>query len=110
MLFLNYGPNTFYETNEDAYEFFQLGKNLFENHVFSSQENPPFYLNSFRTIGYPVYLAFFRIFTSDAYLPILFQNIIGSLSIVIVYCLGLLVVKNKNISLLNLLIYSFVNL
>lgn len=106
LLLTNYGPDSFYITSEDAREFFQIGKNLFQNNVFSNEINPPYYLNSFRTILYPLYLAFFQFFTSQAWLPIVFQNIIGTLSVILVYKIGSLLIANRKIVFLAALLFT----
>ena len=106
LLLTNYGPDSFYITSVDAVEFFQLGKNLYQYQIFSNQVAPPFHLNSFRTILYPLYLGFFQIFTPHAWLPIIFQNIIAAFSIVLIYKLGILFLKNKRISFLAALIFA----
>ncbi|TSC94870.1 MAG: Polymyxin resistance protein ArnT, undecaprenyl phosphate-alpha-L-Ara4N transferase [Parcubacteria group bacterium Athens1014_10] len=106
LLLRNYGFDSFYITNFDAYEFFKLGRNLFQYQIFSNELAPPFYLNSFRTIFYPLYLAFFQFFTNQAWLAIAFQNIIASFSIVLVYRIGRLIINNNKISFLAALIFA----
>ncbi len=106
LLLANYGSNFSFATNVDAEEFFYLGKNLFENHVFSNQTSAPFYLNSFRTVGYPVYLAFFRLFSSSPLLPIFFQNLVGILSVLIVFQIGQIVIKDKRVAFLAGLLFA----
>lgn len=106
LLLTNYGPDSFYITSEDAREFFQIGKNLFQNNVFSNEINFPYYLNSFRTILYPLYLAFFQFFTTQAWLPIVFQNIIGALSVILAYKIGSLLINNRKIVFLAALFFA----
>jgi len=106
LLLRNYGSESYYITNIDAVEYFYLGKNLYQHHVFSEFTQAPFYLNSFRTVLYPLYLALFQFFSVDAWLPIVFQNIIASFSIVLIYRLGLLVVDNKKISFVAALVFA----
>lgn len=106
LLLNNYGPDSFYATNEDAAEYFTLGKNLYWHQAFSSFDREPFYLNSFRTILYPLYLSFFQLFSAGAWLPMIFQNIFASFSAVAMYWLGRLVVGNKKAPFVAALIFA----
>ncbi|MFA5029354.1 MAG: glycosyltransferase family 39 protein [Patescibacteria group bacterium] len=106
LLLHNYGHNFPYDTNEDAAEFFTISKNIYFHGAFSSEPELIQYPNSLRTPLYPAYLAGFNIFTTSPLLPIILQNILAALAVVLVYRLGLLVVKNKTISWLAALLFA----
>ncbi len=68
----------------DSFEYAILGINLAERGIFSESSAPPFIKNTFRTPGYPVFLALWRkVFDSYALFPLLQMFLVAGTAILI---------------------------
>src|SRR3989344_1584242 len=72
----------------DPEQYIQLGKNLFSNYSFSDHYNPPYIPNTFRTIGYPVFITIINwIFNSWSSVAIV-QILLAAATAVLIFEMG----------------------
>ncbi len=73
----------------DGIEYYQLARNLAYHGSFSQSEEPPLALDSWRTPGYPVFLALVIRLVGDAPVwLIVAQQVLASLSVCLLYRIG----------------------
>ena len=80
----------------DGKMYYNLAVNLLEYNIFSNPIGPPFVPNTFRTPIYPLFLAFwYALFGYKLYVPIICQIFISSLTCIITYKLGKMLLIEK---------------
>ena len=71
----------------DSKGYMMLAENLLDNHVFSVSSEPPFDPESFRSPGYPAFLALLFGLTNNWFLVLLVQVLLVSVAPVLLYLL-----------------------
>jgi len=107
-IFSHYGEAGFYPAvNEDAGEYISIAKNILHNGVFSRDAAAPFTPETFRTPGYPVFIALNLLFFKAIPFAVVTQTILWLLAVFFIYKLAILIFKSERAGLIAAVFSTF---